>query len=362
MSNRGRSNLSQTKWSEWERNDEYNCDYRYRRNWAGEWEYEYGPVLEDHPAIEGISSSSANFRFDDKFRDESYRTLGAQDEPQPSTKATDVVEAKESSSDSAKLSEGLESLRVSEQTATIKVGISDSALKSNPGVDTSRVLCTWPGCSETFIWVSGRDRHYQTIHANNGDRPYKCLVEGCSANVKSWARIEKLRAHNKIWHGPYHCPVKGCSRGFPCGFGSQQDLDEHIVEAHSDSAQPSSENKMLSQLKSSDYSQAPSPSIFSSQQGPSASASIEETPPFSAPPPSDFRTAPLTLIKEEEPEVNPYGFQLAENSPGLPSPPQPPTYETFDRYKGPSRIFATDPNSKVDRVDPSESFDQQARL
>lgn len=256
--------------------------------------------------IESISSSSANLRFDDTFHDEYYRTLGAQDEPQPSTNAADVVEATESSSDSAKLPEGLDSLRISVQTATVRVGISDSALKSDPGLDTSRALCTWPGCPETFIRFSDRDRHYQTIHANNGDRPHKCLVEGCSANVKSWTRIEKLRTHNKNWHGPYHCPEKGCSRGFPCGFGSQLSLDEHILEAHPDSANS-------------------------------------------------------TSVKGKKPELNAYGFPLAECSPpGLPFPPQPPIYEpmhkAYNQDKSPrmiGRIFSEDPKSSVHRVDPN---------
>jgi hypothetical protein len=303
----------------------------------------------DPAPIETISSGSSNYRYDDDcgrvldtsstnygvedgFRYDSHRPLDTLHEPQSSTKSADVVEEKESS-DSANISEGLGSLRVSEQTSTVKVGISDSVPKYNPGssvtpVDTSRVLCTWPSCSESFIRISDRDRHYQTIHANNGDRPYKCSIEGCSANVRSWARIEKLRAHNKIWHGPYHCSVEGCSRGFPCGFGSQQDLDEHKLKAHSGGRRPSPENKMLSQLRSSDSSQTSSPPLFSSQDALPASASFEETrspsvplplgpqdsPLTSTTPLTDFRDAPPTPVKGKEPQLDSLTFQYTASS------------------------------------------------
>jgi len=109
----------------------------------------------------------------------------------------------------------------------------NSAL-AEPTYDAHDVPCSWPSCFERFRTDSDRDRHYRTVHANNGDRPYKCLVSGCQANVTSWTRPEKLRAHNNHWHGPYPCSVPGCSRGTFHGFPSSAALDEHRTREHND--------------------------------------------------------------------------------------------------------------------------------
>ena len=106
---------------------------------------------------------------------------------------------------------------------------------------TSHALrCTWPDCSRTFTSISQRDRHYRTIHANNGERPYECRVAGCPASVTSWTTAAKLKQHNKQWHGPYHCLEARCSRGIPNGFGSQEELDTHMNEVHYVYEQPGS--------------------------------------------------------------------------------------------------------------------------
>jgi hypothetical protein len=92
--------------------------------------------------------------------------------------------------------------------------------------------CSDPSCTQRFGSRSDLDRHYRTVHSNKGDRPYVCLREGCPADVKSWTTAGKRRAHNNKFHGPYSCPVLGCSRGFPHGFGSQNELDEHQTSEH----------------------------------------------------------------------------------------------------------------------------------
>jgi hypothetical protein len=190
-SGRGGDDLS-TAWSDWTWNGDYNCNYRYRQNRLGEWEYEYGPVQATYDPRE----------------------------------------------DSADVTESFDNLRISEEADSDQrwaprdtQSITDSAsqIPNNP----FPIPCTWPSCSETFKRESDRDRHYQTIHANNGARPYQCPIDGCTANVRSWARADKLRAHNRTWHGPYHCQVFDCSRAFPCGLRSQQELDDHMLEAHS---------------------------------------------------------------------------------------------------------------------------------
>jgi hypothetical protein len=44
--------------------------------------------------------------------------------------------------------------------------------------------------------------------------------------------------HNYRWHGPYTCSDLGCPRGFPNGFGSQEELDQHRRAEHDDTVAP----------------------------------------------------------------------------------------------------------------------------
>ncbi|TVY71168.1 hypothetical protein LSUE1_G008387 [Lachnellula suecica] len=110
--------------------------------------------------------------------------------------------------------------------------ISPTAFEVHEQATVDKVICTWPTCGLSFPTILERDRHYQTIHANDGERPHKCLVPGCQAGVQSWGKADGLRAHNKQWHGPYHCPEFNCVRGIPNGFGSQADLDSHCQTVH----------------------------------------------------------------------------------------------------------------------------------
>ena len=114
--------------------------------------------------------------------------------------------------------------------ASTSVTMASSSNDSSFGA--SRFACSWPTCSLTFTRLSERDRHYITDHANNRERPYKCEIRGCQANVITWARAEKLRRHNKEWHGPYHCYFPNCARQFPCGFASSLDLEAHVENVH----------------------------------------------------------------------------------------------------------------------------------
>jgi hypothetical protein len=180
-----------TSWSDWTWNDFYNCNYRYRRDCVGQWEYEYGPVQATYGPTENSAGVTESF-------------------------------------DHLQISKEADSAQRWVPRDTQSITDSASQIPNDP----FPIPCTWSSCSETFKRESDRDRHYQTIHANNGDRPYRCPIEQCPANVKSWARADKLRAHNRTWHGPYHCPVLGCSRASPCGLRSKQDLDDHTLEVH----------------------------------------------------------------------------------------------------------------------------------
>ncbi|PVH81053.1 hypothetical protein DL98DRAFT_514958 [Cadophora sp. DSE1049] len=56
-------------------------------------------------------------------------------------------------------------------------------------------------CAQRFRRRADLERHERTIHVNKASRPYKCEVLGCPAGVTSWAKLEKLQAHNEEWHG-----------------------------------------------------------------------------------------------------------------------------------------------------------------
>jgi Zinc finger, C2H2 type len=75
------------------------------------------------------------------------------------------------------------------------VSISDYA-QTDKGKD---IAC--PTCSMTFSRSSDLERHHKTVHLNDGARPHQCLVDGCSANVRSWTTAAGLRLHEKTWHG-----------------------------------------------------------------------------------------------------------------------------------------------------------------
>jgi hypothetical protein len=94
--------------------------------------------------------------------------------------------------------------------------------------DSKEAIC--PSCSMKFSGESDLNRHHKTVHLNDGERRYQCLVEGCPADVRSWTTRSKLRLHEKNWHGPYTCSESGCSRGHPHGYSSWNDLVLHQHE------------------------------------------------------------------------------------------------------------------------------------
>ncbi|KAE8452693.1 hypothetical protein EG329_013952 [Mollisiaceae sp. DMI_Dod_QoI] len=96
---------------------------------------------------------------------------------------------------------------------------------------TSGMTYSCQECADTFSRQSDRERHYQTVHVNRGERSYKCEVEDCAANVNSWRRPEGLRSHNKTWHR-YSCPEPGCLRAYPRGFESEEALQAHREAVH----------------------------------------------------------------------------------------------------------------------------------
>jgi hypothetical protein len=209
-----------TAWSDWEWSDVYCCQVRCQQDENGDWKYEYRQTIQDSD--------------DDVF------------DQDPNANVSPV-------------------------NATASFGsLQISGEASSGSFRSSKVNCTWPTCSETFIRISDRDRHYQTTHANHGNRPYKCLFEGCPAITKSWARADKLRAHNKEWHGPYHCGVEGCPRAFPHGLSSQKALDAHEADAHSMSMPTSTREARESSEAQSSYSIPGSiPSVWETVEAPS---------------------------------------------------------------------------------------------
>jgi hypothetical protein len=179
-----------TAWSDWKWSDQFQCYERYRLRGPNDYEWDYGQV-----------QSAALPR------------------TQPS------------------VSDDFGSLNISNDHYTTALDAHTTALAD---IDQRNVLCTWPLCEQSFNTVYERDRHFRTIHSNNEERPYKCVVNGCPAGVTSWTTAVKLRVHNKTWHGPYACSVPTCPRRAPNGFATQADLDIHARNEHGKSPPSSS--------------------------------------------------------------------------------------------------------------------------
>lgn len=64
-------------------------------------------------------------------------------------------------------------------------------------------------CAMEFRTPSDLNRHHQTIHVNNAERPYECLVPGCQAITRKWARKDKLLAHYEERHRGYVSSIPG---------------------------------------------------------------------------------------------------------------------------------------------------------
>jgi uncharacterized Zn-finger protein len=118
-----------------------------------------------------------------------------------------------------------------------------------------RIPC--PSCSQNFSRQADFERHYRTIHSNQGERPWKCTVVACSADVLSWASQNGLKKHRKEWHGPYGCSFQGCSRNVPNGFGTEADREQHHKTQHPNKSvieQPMSSAGLTEPANSEQYS------------------------------------------------------------------------------------------------------------
>jgi hypothetical protein len=105
-------------------------------------------------------------------------------------------------------------------------------LSNSPSQPSESGNIECPICRRTFPRRADRDRHFNTIHTNKGERPWECAVETCPADVKTWATATGLRKHNKKWHGPYTCENAGCLRAAPNGFSSAIELRQHTEQEH----------------------------------------------------------------------------------------------------------------------------------
>ncbi|PMD47651.1 hypothetical protein L207DRAFT_576419 [Hyaloscypha variabilis F] len=221
-----RSESYPTRWSEWEWNEQYQRDVRYREVCKGKWEWEYAETRAKDVSDSPVKPTpwSPSDRSPDPHG--ALLTISEQseqdEEPGGAPAKHDSVESAFSTRFHEDMREGKPwaakdcvSIEI-EQFDRMTLGIEADPESSTAGtnwtdesatyarVDTEtdgkgkEILC--PICSMGFSRGSDLERHHKTVHLKEGARPYHCPFDNCSANVKSWTTAAKLRLHIKTWH------------------------------------------------------------------------------------------------------------------------------------------------------------------
>jgi len=106
-----------------------------------------------------------------------------------------------------------------------------------------------PMCNKTFFRSSDLERHHKTVHLNDGERRYQCVVDGCTAHVRSWTTAGGLRWHQKTWHGGDSDTDKAQPQQ-PLQANSQQDLGVRDISHNIGAKDPGRKDDRLDPSKS----------------------------------------------------------------------------------------------------------------
>ncbi|KAE9363767.1 hypothetical protein N431DRAFT_118062 [Stipitochalara longipes BDJ] len=213
-----RSDPYPTGWTDWKWSEEHQRNWRARELSKGEWEYDFAqPQTQVEHGFEPTLWTPRETDFDglpriSKQSEQDEEPRGYQSyygaESSSSTKNPDDMQKGQSQTAPDPVS--VETERLSRMTHDSKAGAEPELLDDYKGYGGSsyaqtgdekdgkrkEVLC--PTCSMTFPQSSDLERHQKTVHL--GARPYQCLIDGCTANVRSWNTAAKLRLHEKTWH------------------------------------------------------------------------------------------------------------------------------------------------------------------
>jgi len=167
---------------------------------TGEWEYEYAP---SHESTSHISEEPSPWTPRDSAVP--HDTLPRSDEQRQPYEATGTqsgyysVDSLSTGLAQTKIDSGVDDARYQHGYQSHGRSSYQQAGNENDSKDKTGFIC--PTCSMIFTKATDLDRHHITVHVNEGARPFQCLIEGCSAGVRSWTTPAGLRSHEKTWHG-----------------------------------------------------------------------------------------------------------------------------------------------------------------
>lgn len=89
------------------------------------------------------------------------------------------------------------------------------------------LVCTYPQCTRTDPFGKQCDlrRHIETVHETSSN--HICPVESCEANIKGFARKDKLLNHIREVHDNFRCPYNHCYATV-----LEMEQEAHLLQSH----------------------------------------------------------------------------------------------------------------------------------
>jgi len=101
-------------------------------------------------------------------------------------------------------------------------------------IHVNPLVCTRKGCDDKkpFGKKCDLDRHIKSHHSAH---QFRCTYDNCPASsfLRDFPRKDKLKKHEREYHGEHCCQLTHCKRGPGNGFSSEDVLRKHMDQGHS---------------------------------------------------------------------------------------------------------------------------------